>query len=124
MKVLDSSFLIDYESGKPEAAAFLQENADEEFIIPSTVYTEYLLVRRMPLLSLISRLSVRRLTGRKSGLLRRRLLTSVSMRSPNCRRTLRTWTASTRPSSASPPRSAPRSLRANPISSTTLSATS
>lgn len=43
MKVLDSSFLIDYESGEPEAAAFLQENADEEFIIPSTVYTEYLL---------------------------------------------------------------------------------
>lgn len=43
MKVLDSSFLIDYETGEPEAAAFLQDNADEEFIIPSTVYTEYLL---------------------------------------------------------------------------------
>lgn len=43
MKVLDSSFLIDYESGKPEAAAFLQDNVDEEFILPSTVYTEYLL---------------------------------------------------------------------------------
>jgi predicted nucleic acid-binding protein len=43
VKVLDSSFLIDYESGEPEAAAFLQANADEEFVIPSTVYTEYLL---------------------------------------------------------------------------------
>lgn len=43
MKVLDSSFLIDYENGEPDAAAFLQDNADEEFIIPSTVYTEYLL---------------------------------------------------------------------------------
>lgn len=43
MKVLDSSFLIDYEQGVPEAAAYLQENSDEEFVIPSTVYTEYLL---------------------------------------------------------------------------------
>lgn len=43
MKVLDASFLIDYENGDPATAAFLQENADEEFIIPSTVYTEYLL---------------------------------------------------------------------------------
>lgn len=43
MKVLDSSFLIEYENGEPEAAAFLQANADEEFVIPSTVYTEYLL---------------------------------------------------------------------------------
>jgi predicted nucleic acid-binding protein len=43
VKVLDSSFLIDYENGEPDAAAFLQDNADEEFIIPSTVYTEYLL---------------------------------------------------------------------------------
>lgn len=43
MKVLDSSFLIDYEQGVPEAATFLRNNADEEFIIPSTVYTEYLL---------------------------------------------------------------------------------
>jgi predicted nucleic acid-binding protein len=43
VKVLDSSFLIDYESGEPGAAAFLQANADEEFVIPSTVYTEYLL---------------------------------------------------------------------------------
>ena len=43
MKVLDASFLIDYEQGIPEAAAYLQDHADEEFIIPSTVYTEYLL---------------------------------------------------------------------------------
>ena len=42
-KVLDASFLIDYEAGHPAAAAFLQENADEEFGIPSTVYAEYLL---------------------------------------------------------------------------------
>lgn len=43
MKVLDSSFLIDYEQGAPEAAAFLQSNDDESFVIPATVYTEYLL---------------------------------------------------------------------------------
>lgn len=43
MKVLDSSFLIDYENGVPEAGAFLRDNTDEEFVIPSTVYTEYLL---------------------------------------------------------------------------------
>lgn len=43
MKVLDASFLIDYEQGLPETAAYLQDNVDEEFIIPSTVYTEYLL---------------------------------------------------------------------------------
>lgn len=43
MKVLDSSFLIDYEQGISEAAAYLRNNVDEEFIIPSTVYTEYLL---------------------------------------------------------------------------------
>lgn len=43
MRVLDSSFLIDYEQGRPGAAAYLEEHADEEFVIPSTVYTEYLL---------------------------------------------------------------------------------
>jgi len=43
VKVLDSSFLIDYEQGVPEAAAYLQANSDEEFVVPSTVYTEYLL---------------------------------------------------------------------------------
>lgn len=43
VKVLDSSFLIDYEDGDSAAAAFLQENVDETFVIPSTVYTEYLL---------------------------------------------------------------------------------
>lgn len=42
-KVLDASFLIDYEAGHPAAAAFLQENADKEFVVPSTVYAEYLL---------------------------------------------------------------------------------
>ena len=41
--MLDASFLIDYEAGHPAAAAFLQENADEEFVIPSTMYAEYLL---------------------------------------------------------------------------------
>jgi predicted nucleic acid-binding protein len=43
VKVLDASFLIDYENGESEAAAFLHDNAEEEFVIPSTVYTEYLL---------------------------------------------------------------------------------
>lgn len=43
MKVLDSSFLIDYEHGDPDAAVYLQENQEEEFVIPSTVYGEYLL---------------------------------------------------------------------------------
>lgn len=43
MKVLDSSFLIDYERGVPEAASYLRANADEKFVVPSTVYTEYLL---------------------------------------------------------------------------------
>jgi len=43
VKVLDSSFLIDYENGESEAAAFLHDNAEEEFVIPSSVYTEYLL---------------------------------------------------------------------------------
>lgn len=43
MKVLDSSFLIDYENGHPDAATFLEENVDDAFVLPSTVYTEYLL---------------------------------------------------------------------------------
>ncbi|MFB6228314.1 MAG: PIN domain-containing protein [Halobacteriales archaeon] len=43
MNVLDSSFLIDYESGDFDAATFLQANANEEFVTPSTVYTEYFL---------------------------------------------------------------------------------
>lgn len=43
MRVLDASFLIDYEAGLPDAAAYLQEHGDEEFVLPSTVYAEYLL---------------------------------------------------------------------------------
>lgn len=43
MKVLDASFLIDYEHGVEATAAYLQENADEAFVVPSTVYAEYLL---------------------------------------------------------------------------------
>lgn len=43
MKVLDASFLIDYEQGVSETAAYLQDHSDEEFVIPSSVYTEYLL---------------------------------------------------------------------------------
>lgn len=43
MKVLDSSFLIDYERGDPAAGRFLQNRADETFVVPSTVYTEYVL---------------------------------------------------------------------------------
>ena len=43
MKVLNSSFLVDYERGDPGAVTLLKDNSDEEFVIPATVYTEYLL---------------------------------------------------------------------------------
>lgn len=43
MKVLDASFLIDYEHGVEATAAYLQDHADEAFVVPSTVYAEYLL---------------------------------------------------------------------------------
>lgn len=43
MKVLDTTFLIDYEAGHSGTKAYLQAHGDEEFLIPSTVYTEFLL---------------------------------------------------------------------------------
>lgn len=43
MKVLDASFLIDYGNGVEAAAEFLLDNDDERFVVPSPVYTEYLL---------------------------------------------------------------------------------
>ncbi|MFB6360176.1 MAG: PIN domain-containing protein [Halobacteriales archaeon] len=43
MKVLDTTFLIDYEAGHPGTKAYLQSHVDEEFVMPSTVYLEFLL---------------------------------------------------------------------------------
>lgn len=43
MKVLDASFLIDYVNGVDAAAEYLVANADERFLVPSPVYTEYML---------------------------------------------------------------------------------
>lgn len=43
MKVLDASFLIDYGNGVEAAAAYLRAHADEQFVIPAPIYTEYLL---------------------------------------------------------------------------------
>ena len=43
MKVLDASFLIDYGNGTEESAEYLLAHADERFLIPAPIYTEYLL---------------------------------------------------------------------------------
>ena len=43
MKVLDASFLIDYEHGVEAAKEYLLDHADEEFVVPAPVHTEYLL---------------------------------------------------------------------------------
>jgi len=43
MKVLDASFLIDYGDEVDAAAEYLLENTDERFVVPSPIYTEYLL---------------------------------------------------------------------------------
>lgn len=43
MKVLDSTFLIDYEHEVVATAEYLESNADQMFVLPSTVYAEYLL---------------------------------------------------------------------------------
>lgn len=43
MKVLDASFLIDYEHGREATAQYLPAHDDDEFVIPSPVYGEYLL---------------------------------------------------------------------------------
>ncbi|WP_227379295.1 PIN domain-containing protein [Haladaptatus halobius] len=43
MKVLDSSFLMDYESGHPATKTYLEANSSDEFVIPSPIYIEFLL---------------------------------------------------------------------------------
>lgn len=43
MKVLDSSFLMDYEDGLEATKDYLLANQDEEFAIPSVVYAEFML---------------------------------------------------------------------------------
>ena len=43
MKVLDASFLIDYGNEVDATAEYLLNHADERFIVPSPVFTEYLL---------------------------------------------------------------------------------
>lgn len=43
MRVLDASFLIDYGNGVEAAAEYLLDHADQQFIIPAPIYTEYLL---------------------------------------------------------------------------------
>lgn len=43
MKVLDASFLIDYEHGVEETKHYLLAHEDEVFVIPSPIHTEYLL---------------------------------------------------------------------------------
>ena len=43
MKVLDATFLIDYDDGVTDAKDYLLNHSDEEFLIPSVVLTEFLL---------------------------------------------------------------------------------
>lgn len=43
MKVLDATFLIDYDDGVVDTKEYLLNHADEEFLVPSVVLTEYLL---------------------------------------------------------------------------------
>jgi len=43
MKVLDATFLIDYGNEVDAAAEYLLGHVDERFVIPSPIYTEYLL---------------------------------------------------------------------------------
>lgn len=43
MKVLDASFVIDYEHGVESAKEYLVANREEEFVVPAPVHTEYLL---------------------------------------------------------------------------------
>lgn len=43
MKVLDTSFLIDYESGVPETKSYLLANSDNVFAVPSVILLEFLL---------------------------------------------------------------------------------
>lgn len=43
MKVLDASFLVDYGNGVDATAEYLLDNADDRFVVPEPVFTEYLL---------------------------------------------------------------------------------
>jgi predicted nucleic acid-binding protein len=43
MRVLDASFLIDYEHGVEATKQYLLSNQDEEFVVPAPVHTEYML---------------------------------------------------------------------------------
>jgi predicted nucleic acid-binding protein len=43
MKVLDASFLIDYDDGVAEVKDYLLNHPDEEFLIPSVILTGFLL---------------------------------------------------------------------------------
>lgn len=43
MKVLDSSFLMDYEHGDPATKRYLEDNADERFVVLAVVYAEFLI---------------------------------------------------------------------------------
>ncbi|USZ66958.1 PIN domain-containing protein [Halorussus salilacus] len=43
MKVLDSSFLMDYEDGHPTTKEYLLDHSDEAFVVPAPIYTEFLL---------------------------------------------------------------------------------
>ena len=43
MKVFDTSFLIDYGNAVDAAGAYLEAHAEEAFVFPAPVYTEYLL---------------------------------------------------------------------------------
>lgn len=43
MKVLDSSFLMDYEHGDPATKRYLEANAHEQFVVPAVVYAEFLI---------------------------------------------------------------------------------
>jgi len=43
MKVFDTSFLIDYGNAVDAAGEYLEAHAEEAFVFPAPVYTEYLL---------------------------------------------------------------------------------
>lgn len=43
MRVLDTSFLVDYGNGIDATAEYLLAHVDERFLIPAPVYVEYLL---------------------------------------------------------------------------------
>lgn len=43
MKVLDATFLVDYGNGVESVGEYLERHADERFVVPSPVFTEYLL---------------------------------------------------------------------------------